>query len=58
MIAIGTLGLSEIAANPVAASRDNVSISVWYNQNDIVEKSQIINAKKKVEEESFEDNEA
>ena len=47
VIAIGTLGLSEIVANPIAASRHNVSVAVWYNQNDIVEKSQIINVEKR-----------
>lgn len=57
LIAVGTLGLSELVANPVATSRGNVSISVWYNQNDIVEKSQIINAEKNIKKERFEDNE-
>ncbi len=56
VFAIGTLGLSEIVANPVAASRNNVSIAVWYNQNDIVEKSQIINTQKNIKKESFEEN--
>ena len=56
LIAVGTLGISEIVANPVAASRHNVSLSVWYNQNDIVEKSQIINAEKNIKKQSLEEN--
>ncbi len=51
VVAIGTHGISEFVTIPVTKKRADISVVVWYDQNEIVEKTQIIEARQNIPDE-------